>query len=370
MLVAAFAVLSAAVAAASCGSSNETASAPADDGGAAEAEAAAPAAPFSVGVLDKAHIGSNGSLPDFQKASGEFELTQGPFAEAKIVIDLATTCFPFDQWKADPPPAGHNWPASCDAFDRNFEIALFDPAVPAAPGLEVVRAITPFGGPLHIERDVTDIVNATHAKRRLDVTIPSYSDAEGKVSGSNGGWNVSVRLELTPGTPPRQVLAVLPLVYDSETKGATPRPFAFTLPEGTASARVEYLATGHGGGKGDVACIGPAEEFCLRTHTLRADGVALVTDKELWRDDCDKLCTTTKGGPFGSYCKENPCGAPQSVAAPRANWCPGSETPPLALEAAPFATPGPHTFELAVNKSAEGGSWRISAKVFAYAASP
>lgn len=370
IVVAAFALLCAAASAASCGSSDETGAGPSTIDAGTDAGAALPAEPFSIVVLDKAHIGSNSAQPDYQKASAELEITKGPFADAKIVIDLTSTCFPFEQWKADPPPAGHNWPASCDAFDRNFEIALFDPAAPASPGLEIVRAITPFGGPLHIEGDVTDILNATHAKRRLEVTIPSYSDPEGKVSGSNGGWNVSVHLELTPGAPPRQVLAVVPLVYDSDTKGGTPRPFPFTLPEGTASARVEYLATGHGGGKGDIACIGPAEEFCARTHTLRADGTAILTDKELWRDDCDTLCTTTKGGPFSSYCKENPCGAPQSVAAPRANWCPGSQTPPIALDAAPFATPGAHTFELAVNKTAEGGLWRISAKVFAYGSGP
>ena len=370
IVAAAFSMVGIAVAAASCGSSAEPAAGPAAGDGDASAETAAPAEPFTLAVLDKAHIGSNGNLPDFQKASGEIELTKGPFADAKIVIDLASSCFPFEQWKADAPPAGQNWPASCDAFDRNFEIALFDPAAPTTPGLEMVRAITPFGGPLHIERDVTDIANTTQGKRRLEVTIPSYSDAAGKVSGSNGGWTVSVRVELTPGVPPRQVLAVVPLVYDSDTKGGTPRPFPFTLPAATTSARVEYLATGHGGGKGDSDCIGPAEEFCGRTHTLRADGTAILTDKELWRDDCEKLCTTTQGGPFGSYCKENPCGAPQSVAAPRANWCPGSQTPPLALDAVPFATPGPHTFELAVNKIADGGSWRISAKVFAYGSEP
>jgi hypothetical protein len=370
VMVAGLALTCIAVAAASCSSSRETgAAALPNDAGGAEVEAAAPADPYSLVVLDKAHIGSNGSQPDFQKASAELELVKGPFADAKIVIELTSSCFPFEQWKADAPPAGQNWPASCDAFDRNFETALFDPAATGSPGLELVRAITPFGGPLHIEGDVTDIANAANAtggKRRLEVTIPSYSDGAGKVSGSNGGWNVSVRLELTPGVPPRPVLAVVPLVYDSDTKGGTPRPFPFTLPAGTTSARVEYLATGHGGGKGDAACIGPADEFCSRTHTLRADGTAILTDKELWRDDCDKLCTTTKGGPFGSYCKENPCGAPQSVVAPRANWCPGSQTKPIALDVAPFATPGAHTFELAVNKIADGGSWRISAKVFAY----
>jgi hypothetical protein len=67
-------------------------------------------------------------------------------------------------------------------------------------------------------------------------------------------------------------------------------------------------------------------------HTLTADGTAFVAAKKMWRTDCKNLCTLTKGGPFGDYCKENPCGAPESVRAPRANWCPGSETAPLTAE--------------------------------------
>lgn len=348
----------------SCGSS-ETQQTPSAD--ATGADAGVPAAPYTIAVIESARIGSRSEEPNFHKASGELEATGGPFAEVKLVVDLATTCFPFDQWESDPPPAGHNWPASCDAFDRNFEIALVDPALPAAPGLELIRAITPFGGPLHLERDVTDVFNATRGKRRLEITIPSYSDAEGKVSGANGGWTVSARLEVTPGTPPRNVLAVLPLLYDSDTKSAE-RVFDFTLPEGTTNARLEYLATGHGGGEGGIACIGPAEEFCKRTHTLKADDAELVAEKALWRTNCDDLCTLTKGGPFGEYCKENPCGAPESVRAPRANWCPGSETPPLTAEPSAFATPGPHRLGVTVKDVAEGGQWRISAKVFAYGA--
>ena len=322
--------------------------------------------PFTLDVLTDARIGSNGDAPDFHRVAGPVALDGGPFAEAKLVVDLRSTCFPFEQWKDDPPPAGHNWPRSCDAFDRNFEIALADPAAPASPAIELIRAITPFGGPLHLEKDVTDVLNASRGPRELVFTIPSYSDPEGKVSGSNGGWNVSARIEVTPGPAPRDVRAVVPLVYDDETPGGAPRSFPFTLPSGTTHARVEYLATGHGGGALDAACIGPADEFCRRSHTLTVDGVAIVDKKTLWRTDCKKLCTLTKGGPFGEYCLENPCGAPPSVRASRANWCPGSETAPIILEPEQLTTAGEHTIDLTIDKVAEGGNWKVSIKVFAY----
>ncbi len=330
-----------------------------------QVEAGAPAQPFTLDVLADARIGSNSEAPDFHRAAGAVSIEGGPFAEAKLVVDLRSTCFPFEQWDDDPPPTGHNWPPSCDAFDRNFEIALADPAAPDAPAIELIRAITPFGGPLHLEKDVTDVLNASRGARELVVTIPSYSDAEGKVSGSNGGWNVSARIEVTPGPAPRTVLAVLPLVYDDKTPGGAPRSLPFTLPPGTTSARVEYLATGHGGGN-DLGCIGPAEEFCERTHTISVDGVAVVNKKKLWRTDCESFCTLTKGGPFGEYCRENPCGAPGSVRAPRANWCPGTETAPIVLEPEQLTTAGEHTVDLTISRVAEGGKWQISVKVFAY----
>ena len=355
-----------ALAGASCGTTRGSASP--DDVPAKDA-APAYAAPLTIEVLTRAHIGSDPAGPDYHEASADVDFSGGPFVSASLVLDLESSCFPFEQWTTNRPPRGERWPASCDAFDRNFETALSDPlAFPAGPSIELVRAITPFGGPMHIERDITDIVNALQGapNRRLDILIPSYSDASGTVSGSHGGWTVSAHVVLTPGTAPRNVLAVVPLVYDNATKGATVRSFPFTLPAGTKSARLEYLATGHGGGAPDLACIGPADEFCTRAHTLRADGVAFLVKASLWRADCETLCTMTKGGPVGSYCLENPCGAPESVRAPRANWCPGSETPPLLFEPPELASPGLHTVDISIDKIADAGTWELSLKVLAF----
>jgi hypothetical protein len=355
------------IALSSCGSSRSDGAN--DPDRAADAGAPVPA-PFTLTAIDRARIGSKSDAPNFQKAKGEIDVAGGPFADVKLVVDLASTCFPFEQWKSDPPPAGQSYPASCDAFDRNFEVALFDPAAPDAPGLELVHAITPFGGPLHLEVDVTDLFQTLRGKRRVEVTIPTYSDAAGKITGSNGGWTVSARFEVTPGDAPRKVLAVVPLLYTSLTKGGAEQAFPFRLPDGTKHARLEYLASGHGGAQADMACIGPADEFCERRHTLTADGAPILAAKPLWRSDCDKLCTIVKGGPFGSYCKENPCGAPSSVRAPRANWCPGSVTPALTFEPERFAAPGDHTLGITIDTIADKASWRVSAKVYAYAEAP
>jgi hypothetical protein len=101
------------------------------------------------------------------------------------------------------------------------------------------------------------------------------------------------------------------------------------VPGGTTSSRLEFRATGHGGGMimPGSGCIGPAEEFCKRTFTFFADAQQ-IDELDAWRDNCADFCTVTHYAPFNlDYCLENPCGAIQSVRASRANWCPGSVTP-------------------------------------------
>jgi hypothetical protein len=75
--------------------------------------------------ITRARIGSKAEEADFHVTKGNVSL-DGKYEKVLLVLDLESPCFPFDKWKDDPPPPGHNWPASCDAFDRNFETALFD----------------------------------------------------------------------------------------------------------------------------------------------------------------------------------------------------------------------------------------------------
>jgi hypothetical protein len=325
--------------------------------------------PYQIPAFDAVRIGSDSNQPNFQEASTEIDFGTGPFEKVTMIVDLESTCYPFEKWQANPPPSGQNWPADCDAFDRNFEFYLDRPKAPATepPGLELERAITPFGGPLHLEVDVTDVANGLPGKHDLTVHITTYSDGAGQVSGSNGGWNVSTHFEVTPGAAPRNVLKVISLFNGSQTSSDPLPALGFEAPEGTTSSRLEYRVTGHGGAS-TAGCSGPAEEFCIRTHALFVDG-SVITDFVPWRDDCATLCTIAHTDVIGSgfdYCTENPCGSVASVKASRANWCPGSETPPFLVDAPALSTPGAHDFSWTISEVADGGTWRISATYFAF----
>src|SRR5207237_720600 len=101
-----------------------------------------------------------------------------------------------------------------------------------APGLELVRAITPFGGPMHVERDLTGLANGLSGTHQVHVRIGTWSDASGLVTGSNAGWTVTLKVVLTKGVAPAQPLAVIPLFYGDLTSMAE---FSqqFTVPPGT-----------------------------------------------------------------------------------------------------------------------------------------
>ncbi|HEY1100608.1 MAG TPA: hypothetical protein VGF99_16835, partial [Myxococcota bacterium] len=98
-----------------------------DDGTPPPAEGEGEPEPSSVTIFDAERIGSNGTLDNFQVIRGDFDVGDVPVSSAVLHVDLGTTCFPFSQWADDPPPPGHNWPPSCDAFDRNFHFLVDDP---------------------------------------------------------------------------------------------------------------------------------------------------------------------------------------------------------------------------------------------------
>jgi hypothetical protein len=233
----------------------------------------------------------------------------------------------------------------------------------------VIHAITPFGGPEHIEVDLTDLANALPGKHGLRFELGSYADSQGLVTGSNGGWTVSARVEVTAGPAPRHVLAVVPLYVGAIGAGDPFPVVSWEVPAGAVGGRLEYRTSGHGQGAAAPRCTGPAEEFCDRRHQIFIDG-AEVDNIEPYREDCQTLCTVTHQGPADGgfdYCAENPCGAISSVEASRANWCPGSMTPPFAWGDLPaLGAAGSHTFSFQILNIVPGGTWMASAIYTAY----
>jgi hypothetical protein len=304
-------------------------------------------------AFERARIGSDGAKENFQKVKGKVDFGHDPVSKATLVVDLGTSCFPFESQAKDPD--------ACDPWDRRFEITLDEPRSKSdAPAFELARSMTPFGGPQHLEIDVTDLANAKPGAHELQAFIETW----------RGGWDVSAHVDVVPGTPPRDVRAAIPLVngFFGPRELRELHDTRFTVPNGTTSSRIDYRVTGHGQGEMGEHCIGPSEEFCDRTHVVALDGKT-IAEPEPWIDSCAAHCTRTEGtaAGIGTYCAENPWGLIASVDAGRANWCPGTLTKPLDFEQ-PLGD-GNHTFAFRVkDKLPAGGGWRVSATLFAFGA--
>ena len=174
-------------------------------------------------------------------------------------------------------PPGHNFPRLCDGFDRTFLLSLDDPTDPDGepPGIELVRAITPFGGPpgrrghhRRCERPPGASTTFTSTsrrgsirrsrerrRRRMDRVGPHRPRAGNPTSFGAFGRSADVR------KPHERELG----------------PLSFTVPGATTPASsTARRATAGQWVPDDANCIGPAEEFCERSHAISLDGALLA----------------------------------------------------------------------------------------------
>lgn len=67
-------------------------------GGSGGGELSPPHAPaYTITAFDKVRITSDEDQPNFQQANAELDLRDGPFASVRLVVDLESTCYPFER---------------------------------------------------------------------------------------------------------------------------------------------------------------------------------------------------------------------------------------------------------------------------------
>jgi hypothetical protein len=133
-----------------------------------------------------------------------------------------------------------------------------------------------------------------------------------------GGWVLGATFEMTPGTPEKEPVAVVP-IWDWVTTGKEPTQIVYgdptqpisaslptqmvQLPAGARSFGVRSTITGHGQGNLDNC-----SEFCSEEHTWQVG--ATPNQATVWRTDCANFPSE------GTY---------QYA---RAGWCPGASVIP------------------------------------------
>ena len=231
-----------------------------------------------------------------------------------------------------------------------------DERMESAPAtIELVRFITPFGGPSVYTADLTPLAPMLHGDVRLQALIDTYA---------NPGWALSLKISFErEGVGFRRPAFAAPLFFVRDFKAERPTVRSrVRIPEGLDRPRLRMITSGHAtDGRG-------GDEFVTRTHTLRING-EVVARWRPWSENGGQLRELNPtSGRFVIGGREV-----WSSDLDRSGWHPGLEVEPTIVPL-PELTPGEHEIELSIrdirppdpdDPDAGYGYWRISAIVVA-----
>jgi hypothetical protein len=267
------------------------------------------------------------------------------------------------------PPAGQNWPATCDPYDRLAQVTLGDalslPDAGPVP-LFLVDAVTSFGGTATWNQDVTDYVGLLTGTHTYHLEIDTYADSTGMATGTASSHDATLTIVLTPGNPPHDVALAVPLLRQDITATTPSLSTTLTAPHGATSGRLDFFTSGHGANGPQMEC----DEFCEKVNDVSVDGTNLYAKSP--ESSCAANCNEVDAGQtfmcggesFGYFCKQNPTSCPSSAVAPRSNWCPSQIIAPIPLALPTSALTGEHTFGVTV--VGVDGTWPVGLSAVYY----
>jgi hypothetical protein len=269
-----------------------------------------------------------------------------------IAVDRSSPLAPTSQPSTPPPRPSATAPSTQpdDASDREYPVTTVVPEETGEAEIEIMRFVTPFGGPATYTADLTAFAPLLAGKTCLRVWISTWKKP---------AWKVTLTLAYSEaGAGYRRPIFAQP-IFNSEVNAERRALRAqIMIPRGVSRPRLHVLSTGHAtdGAGGD--------EFISRTHVLRIDG----QEAARWRP------WSELGGPLRDI---NPTSGRTEIDGrelwasdlDRSGWHPGLLVEPQRIPL-PELSAGEHVIELEVQgirpKDQSGyGYWRISAVVVA-----
>lgn len=227
------------------------------------------------------------------------------------------------------------------------------PSTTVAPNgaeVEIMRFVTPFGGPATFIADLTAFAPLLEGETSLRVWISTWK---------NPAWRVTLKLDYTAaGVGYRRPEWAKPIFNGEITAEQSSLKTKITIPQGLARPRLHLLSTGHAtDGMG-------GDEFISRSHVIKVDGVEVARWRP-WSED------------GGSLRRMNPTSGRTEIDQrelwasdlDRSGWHPGLLVEPMRVPL-PELTAGTHEIELRIEnirpKDQSGyGYWRVSGIVVA-----
>jgi hypothetical protein len=239
---------------------------------------------------------------------------------------------------------------STPADSQQYPITTVVPGQTDEAEIEIMRFVTPFGGPATYTADLTAFAPLLAGSASIRVWISTWKMP---------AWKVTLTLSFaSDGVGYRRPIFAQPIFNGEVTAEKRALHASITIPRGLSRPRLHILSTGHAtdGAGGD--------EFISRAHVLRIDGQEVAR----WRP------WSEQGGPLRSI---NPTAGRTEIDGrslwasdlDRTGWHPGLIVQPDLIPL-PELTPGQHMIELEIQgirpKDQSGyGYWRVSAIVVA-----
>lgn len=281
----------------------------ADDGDDGTSMPAEPGPDVAIDAFDGEHMYWSSDDDHHREVDVALEFPAGDAAYATISLELGVRC-----------PEG-----GCDYWDRLGSLAIVQNEGQDDEYLvEIARFVTPYRVEGAWSIDLSYLRPLLTGPRTLRLFVDTWV---GPGSAQGEGWLVDARFDFVGGVASPRPIAVIPIYTrrayevgnpDAPIADAVP-PTEIVVPDGTTSATLVSIITGHGQGNAENCA-----EFCQDNHGYLVGG-SLPIQRTVWRNDCD----------------DNPIDAQiGNWAAARAGWCPGADVVPWIEDVTEAVTAG------------------------------
>ncbi len=235
-----------------------------------------------------------------------------------------------------------------DKWDRAGSIRL---SKPGQADLELAKFITPYGGDVSFEIDLTHLKPYLTREGELKAFIDTWSSPGWKIQLNICKFSLKGDKSKIDSLPSDWVL---PLIYEEAVTAVhQPEPVHVSIPEGTYRTELYYLVSGH--------CTDGtnADEFESKFNVVKVDGREVLRYKP-WRNDCTDFRDIN---PFTRHWPDGTWSSDYS----RSGWCPGDWVRPMVTDLRMDLLPGDHTMEFSIedvrprDENDHYGYWRVSA---------
>jgi hypothetical protein len=289
----------------------------------------------------------------YQAYDDAIAFPDGTTSYRKIVMEFTLGKYACPGYNPNNPGGGQGQTGWCADWDYDVHLIACNAT---GDTIELGRLITPYANsnfprtPATWSHPYAFDVTDYYPLLKGDMTFRIF------YAGWSGGFTGSVKFYFIEGTPPRNVVGIVPLWkggynygHGTENVNTEINNKNVTIPADAKEAEMKVIITGHGGGDNQNCA-----EFCKKWYTVKYND-AVIEQKDIWRDNCGSNFLYPQSGTWVFN---------------RSNWCPGDLVHTIVHKIPGAIVPGA-SFDVDLDfesytSSATDGNYKLEANMFFY----